>query len=46
MHPIPTWTEQIKAAAVTGLIVFAACVLGYSAAPWDILRHYGQPMPS
>lgn len=28
MHPIPIWTEQIKAAAITGLIVFAACLLG------------------
>lgn len=33
MHPIPTWTEQIKAAVITGLIVFAACALGILSRP-------------
>ncbi|MES2037516.1 MAG: diguanylate cyclase [Pseudomonadota bacterium] len=33
MHPIPNWTEQIKAATVTGVIVFAACLLGILSRP-------------
>ncbi|MFZ6639094.1 diguanylate cyclase [Undibacterium sp. TC4M20W] len=28
MHPTSSWTEQIKAAAITGVVVFAACLLG------------------
>ncbi|PXX46926.1 GGDEF domain-containing protein [Undibacterium pigrum] len=33
MHPTPSWTEHIKAAAITGIIVFAACVLGILSRP-------------
>ncbi|MFZ6732303.1 diguanylate cyclase [Undibacterium sp. Ji42W] len=33
MHPIPSWTEQIKAAAITGAIVFAACMPGIVSRP-------------
>lgn len=33
MRPTANWTEHIKAATITGIIVFAACVLGILSRP-------------